>query len=278
MRPVLVFHRDHCLACRSCELACSVAHSESGVLESALAEEFPPRRRVVLASGSDGVEALRCEQCLEPLCAFACKSGALRRDPATGRVTLDDACCVACYMCMTVCPFGIRPDPARDRVVRCDVCFGRATPACVEACPTGALSAGPPPARPPASTLRGAPSPWSQPTRRRTPGRCSPTLWRAACNRTKPIGAARATWKTSWECRYSAGAGRCASSPALGRWCSTTAPNWPSTGSLWRRAHGQRGFPSPARIWRACSCCAISKTWRRFRIGASSHLATAVIL
>src|ERR1035438_10453930 len=27
MRRVLVFHRDHCLACRSCELACSVAHS-----------------------------------------------------------------------------------------------------------------------------------------------------------------------------------------------------------------------------------------------------------
>src|ERR1035437_5885099 len=155
MRRVLAFHRDHCLACRSCELACSVAHSESGVLESALAEEFPPRRRVVLASGSDGVEALRCEQCLEPLCAFACKSGALRRDPATGRVTLDDACCVACYMCLTGCPLGIRPDPARDRVVRCDVCFGRATPACVEACPTGALSAGTPPDERVRSDFRG---------------------------------------------------------------------------------------------------------------------------
>ena len=163
MRPVLVFHREHCLGCRGCELACSVAHSASGAdalvrarppgraldttraLEAAIAEEFPPIRRVVVAAGTDGVEALRCEQCLEPLCAFACKSGALRRDPATGRVTLDDARCVACYMCLTVCPFGIRPDPARDRVVRCDVCGDRATPACVEACPTGALSAHTPP-------------------------------------------------------------------------------------------------------------------------------------
>src|ERR1035441_4166251 len=149
MGRILVFHRDHCLACRSCELACSVAHSESGALETAIAEDCPPVRRVVLmqrtldptdlASGSDGIDALRCEQCLEPLCAFACKSGALRRDPLTGRVTLDDARCVACFMCLTVCPFGIRPDPARDRVVRCDVCRDRATPACVEACPTGAL-------------------------------------------------------------------------------------------------------------------------------------------
>ena len=160
MRPVLVFHRDHCLACRSCELACSLAHSESArsatrgsradegvrpTLEAAIAEEFPPTRRVVLAAGADGLEALRCEQCMEPLCAFACKSGALRRDPVTGRVMLDDARCVGCYMCLMVCPFGIRPDPARDRVVRCDVCEGRATPACVEACPTGALSADTPP-------------------------------------------------------------------------------------------------------------------------------------
>jgi len=145
MRPVLVFDRDRCLACRSCELACSVVHSASNELEAAIAEEFPPTRRVVLAAAADGLEALRCEQCLEPLCAFACKSGALRRDPATGRVMLDDARCVGCYMCLMVCPFGIRPDPARDRVVRCDVCEGRATPACVEACPTGALRAHTPP-------------------------------------------------------------------------------------------------------------------------------------
>ena len=48
MGRILVFHRDHCLACRSCELACSVAHSESGELEAAIAEELPPVRRVVL--------------------------------------------------------------------------------------------------------------------------------------------------------------------------------------------------------------------------------------
>src|ERR1035441_2660218 len=171
MGRVLVFRRDHCLACRSCELACSVVHSESGALETAIAEDCPPVRRVVLmqrtlpaqraprrgsdssrdregalpdptdlTSGSDGPEALRCEQCLEPLCAFACKSGALRRDPLTGRVTLDEARCVACFMCLTVCPLGIRPDPARDRVVRCDVCGDLATPACVASCPTGALT------------------------------------------------------------------------------------------------------------------------------------------
>jgi NAD(P)H-nitrite reductase large subunit len=51
-------------------------------------------------------------------------------------------------MCMMVCPHGIRPDPATDHVVRCDVCLDRETPACVAACPTGALATQAPPDRP----------------------------------------------------------------------------------------------------------------------------------
>ncbi len=143
MRAVLIFHRDRCLACGSCELACSVVHSRSGRLETAITEEAPPRRRVTLAAGKNGVEALRCEQCLEPLCAFTCKSGALRRDPVSGAVVLEESRCVGCFMCLMVCPYGVRPDPATDRVVRCDVCADLSQPACVAACPTGALGVEP---------------------------------------------------------------------------------------------------------------------------------------
>jgi NAD(P)H-nitrite reductase large subunit/ferredoxin len=70
-------------------------------------------------------------------------------------VSFDEARCVACFMCLTVCPFGIRPDPARDRVVRCDVCGDLATPACVESCPTGALTAVAPPDERVRSRFRG---------------------------------------------------------------------------------------------------------------------------
>jgi NAD(P)H-nitrite reductase large subunit/ferredoxin len=55
---------------------------------------------------------------------------------------LDEGRCVACFMCLMVCPSGVRPNAARDGVVRCDVCEGREVPACVTACPTGALAAG----------------------------------------------------------------------------------------------------------------------------------------
>ncbi len=141
MRSLLVFNPDRCLACRNCELACSVIHSRSGQLEKAIVDDMPPRRRITISAGREGIEALRCVQCLEPLCSFSCKSGALRRDPGSGRVIFDESRCVGCFMCLMVCPFGVRPDPATDRVVRCDVCRDLDSPACVTACPTQALAA-----------------------------------------------------------------------------------------------------------------------------------------
>ena len=155
MSAILIFNRERCLACRACELACSVAHSRSGQLETAIAEALPPKRRVTIAAGKNGVDALRCEQCAEPLCAFSCKSGALHRDPISGWIALEESRCVGCFMCMMVCPHGIRPDPATDRVVRCDVCRDREIPACVAACPTGALAAAAPPARPAPGQFKG---------------------------------------------------------------------------------------------------------------------------
>lgn len=145
MRTIVGFNPERCLACLACELACSVVHSSSGRLEEAIAEGLPPRRRLAMSPGTNGIEALRCEQCLEPMCAFACKSGALHRDPRDGRVVFEERRCVACFMCLMVCPFGVRPDPARNRVVRCDVCASRDVPACVAACPTGALGKQAPP-------------------------------------------------------------------------------------------------------------------------------------
>ncbi|MGA2269593.1 MAG: FAD-dependent oxidoreductase [Bryobacteraceae bacterium] len=155
MRAILIFNRERCLACRNCELACSVAHSRSGRLETAIAEDIPPRRRVTVATGKDGIEALRCEQCAEPLCVFSCKSGALYRDPISGWIALEESRCVGCFMCLMVCPFGVRPDPATDRVVRCDVCRDRETPACVVACPTGALATQAAPGRPAPGEFKG---------------------------------------------------------------------------------------------------------------------------
>jgi nitrite reductase (NADH) large subunit len=139
MLRTLVFDRDSCLACRSCELACAVIHSRTQHLDQAIGEDPRPRRRVSIVRTEDGIEALRCEQCGEPLCLFSCKSGALHWVPGEDRIALDEERCLGCLMCAMVCAYGIRPDPARDRVARCDVCDDLETAACVAACPTHAL-------------------------------------------------------------------------------------------------------------------------------------------
>jgi nitrite reductase (NADH) large subunit len=138
-RRRLKLDRDKCLACRACELACAVAHSESGTLMGALGQPVPPKRRVFLDNIGGQLRALRCRQCREPLCVFSCKSGALHRDPITGRTQFDENLCVGCWMCVMVCPDGVQPDAGRHQAVRCDVCADREVPACVAACPTGGL-------------------------------------------------------------------------------------------------------------------------------------------
>jgi carbon-monoxide dehydrogenase iron sulfur subunit len=43
-------------------------------------------------------------------------------------------------MCVMVCPYGaIRPNIKKKIAVRCDKCKDKDEPACVKACPTGAI-------------------------------------------------------------------------------------------------------------------------------------------
>jgi len=145
--PVIVCRVDRCLSCRSCELACALAHSQSGELVAALQEVPIPLKRIrVLSLGSQGpltrhrTIALQCRHCAEPLCVEVCIAGGVTKDEASGLVRFDEERCVGCWSCTMVCPFGavVR---ARDRLlaIHCDRCEGREILACVAACPTKAL-------------------------------------------------------------------------------------------------------------------------------------------
>jgi len=131
-----------CLGCRSCELACAVAHSAAKELLAALREERRPEARVnVEAAGSWGVP-LQCRHCDDPVCVQVCPTKAITKPAPDGPVELDADRCIGCAYCVQVCPFGvIRLSKSGEGVVRCDLCASRPEgPACVEACPTGALS------------------------------------------------------------------------------------------------------------------------------------------
>lgn len=139
-----------CLGCHSCELSCAIAHGASNLHEAALKGlTLRPRNRVVAAAGV--AMPVQCRQCEDAPCAFACPSGAIVQEG--GRVVIREKNCLGCKVCVMVCPFGAITVKAEAGTVpdgrsnggvarKCDLCAdtGRELPACVEACPTKAIS------------------------------------------------------------------------------------------------------------------------------------------
>ena len=130
-----------CMGCHLCEVYCQQEHSKSKDLIKAFKKESPcPVPRVRMEEKGAVSFSVRCQHCADAPCAQACLTGALTQDPVTGVVTVDTEKCVGCWTCILVCPFGaIRQDMEQGKMVKCDLCKGRNTPACVENCPNEAL-------------------------------------------------------------------------------------------------------------------------------------------
>jgi len=143
----IVCHIQNCLSCRSCELACATAHSRSKVLHEALREEDLPKHRVRIEYVDEKGElqrvraiAVQCLHCEEAFCAQACITGGISKDVATGATVMDPEKCVGCWSCIMVCPVGaVVKDEMKKHALKCDLCPDLDSPACVAACPTGAL-------------------------------------------------------------------------------------------------------------------------------------------
>ena len=156
--PGVLVDTTRCVGCRGCEAACAEANDLPGPVEG---DEVMLQRRdttttaftvVNRAAGPEGGERFgkkQCMHCLAPACASACPVRALDKKP-NGPVTYDPSKCMGCRYCMVACPFDVpryEYEALAPRVRKCTFCAPRQArglpPACVEACPSGALTFGP---------------------------------------------------------------------------------------------------------------------------------------
>jgi carbon-monoxide dehydrogenase iron sulfur subunit len=130
---------ERCMGCRSCEIGCAVQHSKDKTLFSAVLQSPPPMKRLFVESTADIKMPIICRHCEDAPCLRSCISGCLYRDEK-GLVRRKKERCIGCWTCMMVCPFGvITRDKEKHIAVKCDRCHKLDLPACVNACPTGAL-------------------------------------------------------------------------------------------------------------------------------------------
>jgi len=85
-----------------------------------------------------------CMHCQDPGCLKACPSPGAIVQYANGIVDFHEENCIGCGYCITGCPFNIPRISKKDhKAYKCTLCSDRVSvglePACIKACPTGAL-------------------------------------------------------------------------------------------------------------------------------------------
>ncbi|MDD6023142.1 MAG: 4Fe-4S dicluster domain-containing protein [Oscillospiraceae bacterium] len=146
MKILFDFDEKKCSACGACAIACM----DQNDLDAEAGQQ-PYRKVYQYESGGEHVYmSIACLHCPDAPCVTACPVGCLSKDEATGLTRFDNTNCIGCHSCAMACPYGApsfrstgdkRP---REKMEKCHGCLERIeaglTPACVHACPTGALT------------------------------------------------------------------------------------------------------------------------------------------
>ncbi|WP_418790454.1 4Fe-4S dicluster domain-containing protein [Phosphitispora sp. TUW77] len=148
-----------CTGCRGCQVACK-QWNELPAAKTVFSGSYenPPRiggdtwTKVRFFEKEDAGKVRflfrkeQCMHCSEPSCAAVCAAGAIKKTD-NGMVLFNDDRCVGCKNCVVACPFhviGFSKETGSSR--KCRLCYERIEndmePACVKACPTGAVSFG----------------------------------------------------------------------------------------------------------------------------------------
>jgi len=129
-----------CIGCDTCSMACRNQYHQEGTVW----RQIYPLAEEIYGHRDRAYVSLACNHCEVPSCLQSCPTKAYykRED---GVVVHEPDKCIGCKQCIRACPFGApRYSTSTGRVGKCSLCYQRLDdgkePACVQACPTGALS------------------------------------------------------------------------------------------------------------------------------------------
>ncbi len=133
---------DKCTGCKACVSAC---HSLNGLDDHETWRDVGTIHGGLANASYTQTVTTACHHCADPGCLNGCPVLAYEKDPETGIVRHLDDQCIGCQYCVLKCPYDVPKYSKRLGIVRkCDMCHSRLAdgeaPACVQACPTEAIS------------------------------------------------------------------------------------------------------------------------------------------
>lgn len=146
IRYAMVHDETACIGCTACMDACRTINnvpkgvSRLEIIRSEPYGEFPNVEYEFFRQS--------CQHCTNAPCVAVCPTGASFIDSMTGIVDVKSELCVGCQYCIAVCPYRVRfIHPVKKSADKCNFCrdtnlAAGKQPACVEACPTKALTFG----------------------------------------------------------------------------------------------------------------------------------------
>jgi formate dehydrogenase iron-sulfur subunit len=157
----MLFDSTLCVGCRACEVACDednqLGRAPDEIFQGRPAEDvralapnvytYVTFHQLEADPSSAAFGKVQCMHCIEPACVSSCPVAALHKT-SEGPVVWDGNRCLGCRYCMMACPFLVPRfewESRNPRIRKCDMCYDLQArgekPACVAACPTGALKA-----------------------------------------------------------------------------------------------------------------------------------------
>jgi len=145
-RYAMVHDEKACKGCTACMDACRETnnvpegYSRLEIIRSEPEGDYPDTQYSFFRKS--------CQHCDNPPCVSVCPSGAAFRDYDTGIVDVNPDNCVGCQYCVAACPYQVRfIHPETKTPDKCDFCrktnlAAGKLPACVDSCPTNALTFG----------------------------------------------------------------------------------------------------------------------------------------